>query len=304
MADKGKDELPRLFSRLKRATEDEDDELALEFTRKILELSPDDPDALRCRLICLIHLSNFDAALELIHALNKKRKASGEASAYQLEEAYCLYRQEKYDATLKVLSALPAEDVKVMELVAQVAYRQEQYAKAMQIYAQLLEQEKNKQERFANYYASVFLCPASEGETDPPLSVSDTMEQCFNLACCCLSWGRVEQAMQLLEKAESLYRVSLEEEGLTEEEIAEEMAVIDVQKGYCYHVSEGMSSVVPSTGGCGTCGRSGFDSRSLMYAPEVVLPVSTIQWSIREVCHALRDMSKLPLIILVSISEI
>ena len=234
MADKGPAvEIPRLFSRLKRATDDEDDEQALELCGKILELAPDDADALHCQLIALIHLAKFEAALDLIRTINKKR-AAGEGPLYKLEEAYCLYRQEKYDATTHILSTLPADDLRVTELLAQVAYRQEQYVRAMEAYQTLLNEEKHRQERVANYYAAVFL---AGGDTEVGVVVSDTMEQCFNLACCQLVRGRQEQAMQLLDRAEGLYRESLEEEGLTEEEIVEEMAVIEVQKGYCFHVS-------------------------------------------------------------------
>ena len=227
-------ELPRLFSRLQRAIEDEDDEGVLNITKKILDISRDDPDALHCRVVSLIHLSQFEPALQLIRSINKRRKG-GEGKVFRLEEAYCLYRQEKYQDTLSVLSTLPREEVKVLELEAQVAYRQEEYQKAQRLYQQLLGLEKDKEERMANYYAASSLQADGAMETTP--YVTNTMEQCFNLACSRLVSGCGQDAMELLNRADSLYRESLEEEGLTEEEIVEEMAVIEVQKGYCYHVS-------------------------------------------------------------------
>lgn len=227
-------ELPRLFSRLQRATEDEDDEQALALTKQILEVSRDDADTLHCQVVSLIHLSRFEPALLLMRSINKKRKAS-EGKLYQLEKAYCLYRLEKYAEALVILAGLPRDDVKVLELEAQVAYRQEEYLKARERYEQLLSVERDKEERMANYYAVTSLSKAGIAESAPYLT--NTMEQCFNLACTLLvSGGCGQDAMELLNKAESLYRESLEEEGLTEEEIAEEMAVIEVQKGYCYHV--------------------------------------------------------------------
>lgn len=238
-------ELPRLFTRLQRAIEDEEDEQVLDLTKTILELSRDDPDAIHCRLISLIHLSRFDSALELIHKLNKKRKSS-EGKLFQLEEAYCLYRLEKYGETVSILSRLSQDSVQVGELVAQVAYRQEQYSKALETYQWLLEEDKNQQERVANYYAALCLYTASPYEEGmaPSLSPPDTMEQCFNLACCHLARGVGQQAMDMLRMAESLYRQSLEDEGLTEEEISEEIAVIEVQKGYCFHVSQSVCMCV------------------------------------------------------------
>lgn len=234
--------VPALFSRLQRAIRDEDDEQALDLTKKILEISRDDPDAVHCQLVSLIHLSRFESALQLIRSTNKKRSGV-EGKVYQLEEAYCLYRQEKYTDALSTLSCLPPDYVGGRELRAQVQYKHEQYLMAMQTYKELLTQgvEKDVEERVANYYAAVSQCgraDADKADLDmTQVSCQETMEQRFNLACCRLESGRGTEAMELLERAESLYRESLEEEGLTEEEIAEEMAVIQVQKGYCFHVS-------------------------------------------------------------------
>ena len=238
-ADKeGSVELPRLFSRLQAAIEGEDDEKALEISKKILEVSPEDQDALRCQVVSLIHLAKFDSALQLIRKLNRKRKGGGEEErAFQLEEAYCLYRQDKYGETLSVLSGLPSDDVRACELQAQVAYKQEEYLKAQQTFERILSVEKDKEERVANYYAALSLTTDNADTAEISPYLTNTMEQCFNLACSHLVGGRGQKAVDLLRRAESLYRASLEEDGLTEEEIAEEMAVIEVQKGYCFHVS-------------------------------------------------------------------
>ena len=236
MAAKENSELPKLFSSLQRATEDEDDEQVLDITKKILDLSGDDPDALHCRVVSLIHLSRFTDALQLVRTINKARKGGQESRMFQLEEAYCLYRQDKYKETLSVLSSLPQGDLKVRELQAQVAYRQEHYLKAVQMYQQLLEvNSESRSERLANYYAAMALCPESMA-TPPEEEALDTMEQCFNLACCRLGVGHCDGAMRLLGQAETLHQQSLEEDGYTEEEIAEEMVVIQVQRGYCHQV--------------------------------------------------------------------
>lgn len=243
MATAKESELPSLFSRLQRTLRDDDDEQALELTKKILELSRDDPDALHCQVVSLIHLSRFEPALQLIRSINKKRKG-GEGKLYQLEEAYCLYRQERYPETLSVLSVLPRDEVKVQELEAQVAYKQEEYLKARERYEQLLSVEKDRDSRMANYYATLSSSSLSSAGMDGAPRLTNTMEQCFNLACSYLVSGCGQDAVELLERADSLHRESLEEEGLTEEEIAEEMAVIEVQKGYSYHVRVGPGVVV------------------------------------------------------------
>ena len=226
-------EVPRLFSRLQRAIEDEDDQQALQLSQKILKIAHDDHDALRCKLVSLIHLSKLDTALELINSLKKKK---GWKSQFHFEEAYCLYRKEKYQESLSVISSLSRNDPRGMELRAQIAYRQERYRNSVEEYQTLLNIDTSP-ERYANYYAAFSLCPqlTSSGDVPSPYD-TDTMEQCFNLVSCQLASGCGQTAMELLTRAESLYQKSLEEEGLTEEEIAEEMAIIEVQKGYIHQV--------------------------------------------------------------------
>lgn len=231
--------IPRLFSRLQRAINDEDDERVLELTKSILDLSCDDQEALNCRLVSLIHLSKFSAALSLIREINKKTSSCPQ---YQFEEAYCLYRQDKYEESLRVLKRLPPEQHRVGELQAQVAYRLEEYASAHATYKKLLGEEMSSAERRANFYAAASL--SSSSVTTEGDYYTETMEQCFNLACWHLARGGGEEAVQLLARADSLYRESLEEEGLSEEEVVEEMAVVQVLKGYTAQVGTCIATIL------------------------------------------------------------
>lgn len=228
--------IPLLFSRLQRAIKDEDDEKALELSQSILDLSCDDREALNCKLVSLIHLSKFTAALSFIRE-TKKRKSSSKSSLYQFEEAYCLYRQEKFQESLQVLSHLPPGELRVGELQAQITYRLEEYARACATYKEMLGAEASSAERRANYYAAASLSSSSSSSMIlEEESSAETMEQCFNLACCHLANGCGQEAVPLLVRAESLHRENMEEDGLTEEEMAEEMAVIQVQNGYTAQV--------------------------------------------------------------------
>ena len=237
--------IPRLFSRLQRAIDDEDDEETLKLSQNILDLSGDDQEALNCKLVSLIHQSKFSSALSFIRDRNKKT-ASSPAAQYVFEEAYCLYRQEKYQESLASLSRLPQGQLRVGELRAQIEYRLGLYAQAHATYYQLLGEAASSAERRANYYAAGSL-------TSPAMTVGEveecsveTMEQCFNLACCWLAGGCGQAAVELLAQAEVLYRRSMEEEGLSEEELKEEMAVIFVQRGYtaqvCVHICSTLTS--------------------------------------------------------------
>ena len=229
--------LPRLFLQLQLAGEDGDHEKGLKISEKILSISPGDPDALHCKLVCLTHLSKFQEANKLIDSFNKK----SEKPQFLFEKAYCLYRLEKYAESQKLLARLPKSEVRVQELQAQILYRLEQYSEAKSVYADLVKECSDgfTSEREANFaaaqsYSVDHLDGGSQLESLP----SDTMEQSFNAACCYLAVGRPRDAERALETAEQQCRESLLEEGYTDEEIESEMSVVRVQVGYALQLQD------------------------------------------------------------------
>ena len=228
------EQIPRLYTRLQRAVDDEDDLKVLDAAQKILDLSPTEEEAVLCKLVSLIHLSKFSAALSFV---KERAKKANSPSQYHFEEAYCLYRQEKYEESLKVLSRLPQGESRVRELQAQIAYKAEKYHKAHSTFKGLLEEGMSSTaELRTNYYATACLTSPSYAAASLDGRATDTMEQCFNLACCYLVCGQADQAEQLLVTAENLHRQSLEDEEYSEEEIAEEMVLLQVLKGYTLQV--------------------------------------------------------------------
>ena len=229
------EQIPRIYTRLQRAIDDEDDEKVLELAQNILDLSSEEEEAALCKLVSYIHLSKFNEALNFIRQRGKKE------SSYVFEEAYCLYRLERYEESLKVLSGISMADTRSRELQAQIAYKCEEYHKAHATYQQLLEQGSATPELSTNYYATACLSSETCALTalEGHVTSDDTMEQCFNLACVHLVCGQVHQAQQMLDKAEKTLRCILEEEEYSEEEIAEEMIVLEVLRGYLLQVREG-----------------------------------------------------------------
>lgn len=86
--------ITQLFSRLNVLSSDGDYDSALPVVEKILKQTPSDIDALHCKLVYLIHQSNFEGALELIKRIRALTKEDG-SSRCIYEEAYCFYRLEK-----------------------------------------------------------------------------------------------------------------------------------------------------------------------------------------------------------------
>ncbi len=234
MAAKGeeaKTSLPRLFSELQLAGEEGDFDLGLKVTEKILLVASEDAEAIHCKVVCLLQLSRFNDAISLIDTLNKKGQ---KPSLFQFEKAYCLYRLEKYGENTSVLQSLPQDEHRVRELSAQIVYRLEKYDQARTSYASMIRElsDEFSTEREANYSAALSLCGEQPDGTHLEALHSETMEQCFNVACCYLAQGQAPQAEGMLRRAEDLCRESLQEDDLTEEEMESELSVVRIQVGF------------------------------------------------------------------------
>ena len=222
--------LARLYSQLEIAGEDGEYEKGLKIAEKVLALAPEDGDALHCKLVCLVQCSKFVEALKLIDS--PASRAARQSGAFHFEKAYCLYRLERYEESKKALQALPSEEERVRELSAQIAYRLEDYERASGMYSSLVKQcsDDFDSERQANYAACLALERCST-ESRVESIREDSMELCFNKACCYLATGKGRQAEEVLRKSEELCRNGLLEDDYTEEEIESELSVVRVQLG-------------------------------------------------------------------------
>lgn len=216
--------LQKIFAQLETAGRDGDFEKCLKLTDKILSALPEDQDALRCKITCLIHLSKFKDALKLID------KSSG----YLFEKAYCLYRLDQFEQSTQVLNSLSQSEVRVRELQAQIHYKCERYREAVDTYTLLVGEASDEfsNDRQANRAAALSLGSVTHSTNVP----THTFEQCFNTACCLLNSGCGQEATDMLVQAEELCRQSLLEEGYAEEEIEEELGVVRVQRGYALQI--------------------------------------------------------------------
>ena len=232
MASKGQEEeqkLARLFPQLQAVGEDGEYQKGLKIVEKILAIVPENPEAIHCKVVCLIQCSEFVEALKIIDSI----KSGGDGPRpHQFEKAYCLYRLERYEESRKTLEGLPEGEVRVLELTAQIAYRLEEYGKASAVYSLLVKHcsDDYDGERQANYAAALALREDTKNEVPEINSLrEETMEQCFNKACCFLDVGKGKEAEQMLRKSEKLCRESLLEDDYTEDEIESELSVIRVQ---------------------------------------------------------------------------
>ena len=233
----------KILFELQNAGEDGDFDKGLKLSEELLGSSPDDRDALRCKLVCLVQLSRFDNAIKLIQSLNDAGSVGGPPQ-FSLEKAYCLYRLERYQESLSVLGSKPsALSYPEKELKAQILYRLELHEEARSIYLDMVKNfaDDYGNERESNLAAVLSFCDLSADHhhhRHPELEGlrSETMEQCFNLACCQLAMGRIKRAQELLRASEDICRESMTQEECTEEEIEREIAVVRTQLGYSLQV--------------------------------------------------------------------
>ncbi|KAK6104440.1 SRP72 RNA-binding domain family protein [Brugia pahangi] len=216
------------FIELAKANTSADYNKALKITNKVLRTYPKETLAFKCKLVALIQLSRLDEALILI-----KKTPPHHMGDSLFEKAYVLYRKQEDGAALETLSKASECDYRCMELKAQLLYRAERFDEALEIFITLLKDYSDDydEERCANLIATIAQLQGSGHQQQLP-SRLDTFEQLYNGACQLIESGGYTQALKFLEKAEKLCNDTLVEEGLSEEEIEEELSVIRVQKAF------------------------------------------------------------------------
>ncbi|KAK7085005.1 Signal recognition particle core component [Halocaridina rubra] len=153
------------------------------------------------------------------------------------EKAYCEYRVNDVQEAFKTVSSSSDTTPRIQELKAQILYRLERYTECYGIYRNIIRTTSDDfdMERQTNMTA-VAVNRSFEGtnEDDTVEVDSSSYELLYNGSCQLLALGRVEEALAKLQATEKLCRNYLiQEEGATEEEVNEEVAIIRVQQGHC-----------------------------------------------------------------------
>eukprot|EP00123_Amoebidium_parasiticum_P015837 comp23167_c0_seq1/m.37504 comp23167_c0_seq1/g.37504 ORF comp23167_c0_seq1/g.37504 comp23167_c0_seq1/m.37504 type:complete len:648 (-) comp23167_c0_seq1:600-2543(-) len=213
------------FTELDRHLKNDKFDAASRIAAKLVQDNPEDQDAYNAQLYCLINLNQFDAAVKLIDS--HKFAAS---STYQ--KAYALYRLLKLDEALDLLRKQPSTEPRFKELEAQILYRKEDYAAALNIYTNILKasQVEDNGEHLTNYLAALAGAKlAGDSKLASPIETLSTYEQHYNAACYAIANGDYVKAEAALQKAKEVCKSSLEGDGFDEQEVEEELGVIRVQ---------------------------------------------------------------------------
>uniref|UniRef100_A0A8D3C1R3 Signal recognition particle subunit SRP72 n=1 Tax=Scophthalmus maximus TaxID=52904 RepID=A0A8D3C1R3_SCOMX len=200
----------------------------------VLHENRDDVTALHCKIVCLTQNGSFKEALNV---MNTHSKVLG--SEVVFEKAYCEYRLNRVESSLKTIEAAAEQTDKLKELYGQVLYRLERYSECKSVYTDLIrnsqdEYEEERKTNLAAVLAAMSQCFPVWTNVFEDLGLPDsTYELCYNTACALIGQGQLTEAFNKLQQAEELCRVSLADDSdVTEEDIESELAVIHSQMAY------------------------------------------------------------------------
>uniref|UniRef100_A0A8C6KJ27 Signal recognition particle subunit SRP72 n=1 Tax=Nothobranchius furzeri TaxID=105023 RepID=A0A8C6KJ27_NOTFU len=207
MASGGGVAVASLWTEVNRCGQSGDYTRALKALTKILHENRDDVTALHCKVVCLVQTGSFKEALNV---MNTHSKSLG--SDVVFEKAYCEYRLNRVESSLKTIESAPEQTDKLKELYGQVLYRLERYEECRSVYTDLIRnsQDEYEEERKTNLAAVVAAMSQWEKASMEDLGLPEsTYELCYNTACALIGQGQLTEAFNKLRQAEELCRVSL-----------------------------------------------------------------------------------------------
>ncbi|XP_045588760.1 signal recognition particle subunit SRP72 [Procambarus clarkii] len=222
--------LASYYGELKKFIENSNYQKVIKVANKILAEEPKELKAWQCKIVALINLDQFSDALSVA----KKSKFSDELA---FEKAYCEYRLNQVSAAYDTICKAAQVTTRVQELQAQILYRLERYNECSDLYRHIVHitTDDFDAERVTNLTAVAVNCAIDGTSDDDNIDVDESSyELLYNGACHLLAAGRVDEALTKLQDAEALCRTYLtQEEGATEEEVNDDVAIIRVQQGHC-----------------------------------------------------------------------
>merc|ERR1711892_165436 len=189
--------VPQLFTELQKSIQKGDQKSIIKFANMILRTKEGhaDPDALQCKVIALLEMDKYAECIKAITEFD--------LAQFNVEKAYCFYRLGDNDAALALL--VNGEDLREMELKAQILFRLEQWQEAYEIYSHLLRN----------------CADVLEG--------NDIPESALNAAYYYTGTGDMDAAAIQLSHAEKLCRAQYDDD----EELQQELAQVRLQMAYC-----------------------------------------------------------------------
>ncbi|XP_030594854.1 signal recognition particle subunit SRP72 isoform X2 [Archocentrus centrarchus] len=201
-----------LWTEVNRCGQNGDYTRALKALTKILHENRDDVTALHCKVVCLIQNGSFKEALNVMNTYSKVL-----GSEVVFEKAYCEYRLNRVESSLKTIESAPEQTDKLKELYGQVLYRLERYSECKTIYTDLIRnsQDEYEEERKTNLAAVVAAMSQWEKAQMEDLGLPEsTYELCYNAACALIGQGKLTEALNKLQLYNQVIKLKPSDVGL------------------------------------------------------------------------------------------
>ena len=219
--------IARMFADLNQFIVKEEYRKAAKAADRILAELPDDKDALRCKVVCLLNERNYAEALPLCK----------ENPELTFEKSYCLYRLNRLTEAVQVLNTVATKDLRHKHIAAQVNYRSGAFDESIEICNDMISKnEDDSAELLTNTVAAY----VSTGKSDKvvksrlfnPEACPDSYEFAYNYSCALLGRKKYKAAATLLKKAIATCRQIMAEDGAKQSEVDNELAILKTQLAY------------------------------------------------------------------------
>jgi len=236
MAGSSQTGLPQLFSELHRCCQNQEYNRVIQVANRIIQDSPQDVDAFRCKILAMIYQNAFNDALTLMN-----KNAMGKSMVF--EKAYAEYRLNRMDEALRTLTSIQQDNLSAAELFrrkeleAQIYYRIERFEDCLQIYRQLVKEadDEYEDERLTNIsaVAASLNLSGNQGVASSVESIINcgekTYEKAFNMAFKDISDGNYVGAEGKLRESDEICQQAYEDDI---EALEEERVVIKTQLAF------------------------------------------------------------------------
>ncbi|KAF9600263.1 hypothetical protein IFM89_005849 [Coptis chinensis] len=216
-----------LFSTLNRHIQRSDFEQAVKVSDQVLGIIPGDVDALRCKIVGLIKVDDYDKALSTIQNLPST------LNDFNFYKAYCLYRQNKLDEALECMQSQEQTSA-TMLLETQVLYRLGRMDACMDVYQRL------RSFKIVSLEVNIVACLVSAGRASEVQGMMDSLkvkadrsfELGYNTACSLVQQMKYTEAKTLLLTSQRNGKEALMEDDWEEKDIEIELIPVSVQLAY------------------------------------------------------------------------
>ncbi|KAJ4363487.1 Signal recognition particle subunit SRP72 [Neocucurbitaria cava] len=218
-----------LSSLLGQTTLDDHDEI-LKAANAAIKKSKADLDAQHAKAVALLHLDRYEDALKVFE------ETKGLQEKAHFEYAYALYKTGNAAKAVEIAGAGPKASRGTKHMLAQAAYRSEDFAQAAKVYKDLASQPVDNEEydiRINSGAVDAQLEWTGQGELaqkkKPTREDLEVFETAFNAACGSIARGELAQGEVCLKRAKDLCNALSD---LSDAEKQAELLPITVQQVY------------------------------------------------------------------------